>query len=725
VELLGCYTCQGSHNLLFQPASGDLQKLLDSPEPPEEFQTDADYVVGLHGLSSALETLHNYNLGSVDVDDVQFIGCHRDLKPRNILVEQGKLLLADFGLSALKAVSDDSKSIFTAGPGWYMAPECEDAENEYKPGRIGRASDIWSFGAIICELVTYMMHGSEGVSEFEERRTVSLGSIKTKTFHAGQSPHSGVQTWLEELEKSASATTTRLLQLARRMLAINPTERPNARTVMLHLRQLALTSKFLETRKLYEVYTKESKSLELTVEWQRFSLWGMALGISDNIASDEIHDREIIEGETIFERNMQSLSNIASKLDAPDQVEDHSHSMSLRLRILNDAMANTLPLSLQKSIERELELRMVEGKDLNLLKELKQTFHASSANESIGVLAAVRHMIAHCNAPPDDIGRALHLQGIILRNRRLFKGYELASMVKDDEDQRQVLVETIDYSESSSQSDACKELFDRVEAIANLLHIVSQRPAFKVLRCLGYYHEPRKHAFALIFEPPTAIYEDHGSTNPMSLEQMITQTQEGGPQRPALDERLKLAHSLTATVSEIHRADWQHKNISSSRVLFFIPQPQAVSESVPSPYLIGFNHSRHDDNGAFGAKPDTDELHYRHPDYSHPQSKHQPKHDYFSLGIVLLEIGLWKNVRNMLQLQGKERLEPQDILEPLMKEWIPQLGFYVGKKYQDAVTTCLTGNCEIEGQREPDDSRAKRPLSFETKVVEQLQSSIV
>lgn len=206
---------------------------------------------------------------------------------------------------------------------------------------------------------------------------------------------------------------------------------------------------------------------------------------------------------------------------------------------------------------------------------------------------------------------------------------------------------------------------------------------------------------------------------------MITQTQEGGPQRPALDERLKLAHSLTATVSEIHRADWQHKNISSSRVLFFIPQPQAVSESVPSPYLIGFNHSRHDDNGAFGVKPDTDELHYRHPDYSHPQSKHQPKHDYFSLGIVLLEIGLWKNVRNMLQLQGKERLEPQDILEPLVKEWILQLGFYVGKKYQDAVTTCLTGNCEIEGQREPDDSRAKTPLSFEMKVVEQLQSSIV
>ncbi|KAL8723337.1 MAG: hypothetical protein Q9181_007303 [Wetmoreana brouardii] len=728
VELLGSYTCQGSHNLVFPPASGDLQKLLDSNEPPGDFQSDADFVAALHGLASAIEKLHNYTLGPVEVE---FIGCHRDLKPKNILVERGKFLLADFGLSALKTITEDSKSIFRAGPGWYMAPECEDAENEHKPGKIGRASDIWSFGCIICELATYMTHGSNGIREFQERRTVSLGSIRTKTFHAGKSPHTGVEDWVEKLDKSASDTTSCLLQLARRMLAIEPTERPKAEEVMLHLRQLTLTSRFLDTKNVYEEYEKKAKSLELTVEKVRYSLWGWALGFPDHLITAEIHDSKIIEVDTVFERNIQTLCKIGSKLTSHNETSDHLHALPSKLRMLNDEMASTLPLSLQKSIQKRLELRMVNTEDLGLLKEIKQTFGADSANRSIGVLAAVRYMNALCAAPPDNVGRDLQLQAVTLRNHRPFKGYELANMVKDNDDQRepspqpQILVERFEYGESCSQSDVCKEYSDRMEAIAHLLHTASEEPAFKVLRCLGYHHEPQNHAFALVFEPPTAIYDGHGSTNLMSLEQLIAATQENGPQRPNLDERLKLAHSLAATVSAIHRANWLHKSISPSKVLFFVSQPLAVSESLPSPYLIGFNRSRPGDDRPFSVKPDTNDLYYQHPDYSDPQSNYQPKYDDFSLGVILLEIGLWKNLKKMLQLPEKDRLEPQEIMQPIMQDWVPRLGFYVGKSYHNVVTTCLTGSCETGGLRDSNDSHAPRLDSFETKVVEELQSLAV
>lgn len=186
--------------------------MLRSPQPDSE----AGFAVALYGLSSALEKLHNFALGSLD--DIEYIGCHRDLKPKNVLVEKGTFVLADFGLSSLKKTSEDSKSPFKGGPGWYIAPECEDADDEFKPGLVGRAGDIWSFGCIISEVATYMRRGSKGVAAYRERRKLKLGPIQTKTFQHGNIPNAGVEAWLVQLEKPTSSTVLKLIHLARTML---------------------------------------------------------------------------------------------------------------------------------------------------------------------------------------------------------------------------------------------------------------------------------------------------------------------------------------------------------------------------------------------------------------------------------------------------------------------------------------------------------------------------
>eukprot|EP00756_Hemistasia_phaeocysticola_P013054 Hpha_TRINITY_DN15247_c6_g5::TRINITY_DN15247_c6_g5_i7::g.64913::m.64913 len=76
---------------------------------------------------------------------------HRDLKPANVLLTiEGSCKLADFGASAeLKAMSKDTESGETGpvGTPYYMPPE-------QARGQASTASDMWSLGIIIVELLT-------------------------------------------------------------------------------------------------------------------------------------------------------------------------------------------------------------------------------------------------------------------------------------------------------------------------------------------------------------------------------------------------------------------------------------------------------------------------------------------------------------------------------------------------------------------------------------------
>ena len=106
VELISSYTYKGKHNFLFPLASdGDLNALLTREQRPSLFESDEVFFLALSQLSSAIEMMHNYTLDKLDL---RLIGCHRDLKPKNILVHGNTFILADFGISSFKEISETS-----------------------------------------------------------------------------------------------------------------------------------------------------------------------------------------------------------------------------------------------------------------------------------------------------------------------------------------------------------------------------------------------------------------------------------------------------------------------------------------------------------------------------------------------------------------------------------------------------------------------------------------
>ncbi|KAL1796259.1 hypothetical protein ACET3X_004799 [Alternaria dauci] len=292
-----------------------------------------------------------------------------------------------------------------------------------------------------------------------------------------------------------------------------------------------------------------------------------------------------------------------------------------------------------------------------------------------------------------------------------------------------VMEEYKKYDEHRSPGDI-KDMKARIALLANLLE-VEKPESFRCLQLHDWKHEEHDRRFVYHFLIPND-YKKKSITlydAVMNLNRHL---------RPTLEERLTMAYDIAKAVEQWHRVDWVHQSISSHNIVFLKPVSGDTSDrwAFDSPYLHGFDFARPNAKASVGRYVENIELDiYRHPDrQGEVRDGHKKEHDLYSLGVVLLEIGLWKSCRDTIEKRAKhqqkgyhkhatvkdrhEQVAQEDMVKWLKDTARESLAHYVGSDYRDAVLTCLESDF---GVTQDDERKSKLLDAMDRTVLRKLE----
>ncbi|KPA36740.1 hypothetical protein FLAG1_10475 [Fusarium langsethiae] len=175
----------------------------------------------------------------------------------------------------------------------------------------------------------------------------------------------------------------------------------------------------------------------------------------------------------------------------------------------------------------------------------------------------------------------------------------------------------------------------------------------------------------------------------------------------SLTMRLKIARQLVTAVYYIHLYEFVHKSITPETILLLGHSEQTNNDLLVC--LVGFQLLRHVETPTNTSKANRKDSVYQHPSRaSGAETTFVMQHDIYSLGVCLLEIGLWQSVVHYnsgdpqisINLQD---LDPEAIKERLISLSRSELRVSMGDIYSKVVETCLT--CLDEGNTEFGDPR--------------------
>ncbi|MCJ1401235.1 hypothetical protein MMC11_004447 [Xylographa trunciseda] len=293
------------------------------------------------------------------------------------------------------------------------------------------------------------------------------------------------------------------------------------------------------------------------------------------------------------------------------------------------------------------------------------------------------------------------------RQRRLHTYYN-----KD----KPVIVEWKYYSLRISP-DLLNALQRRVSLLTQQLKQSSESSDFSILPCIGHFEDPSTSRIGIVFSYPFS----NQTLQPISLQDRLIQDRSQRKIRD-LASRFAIAKALALSFYRLHSVGWLHKSFRSDNVLFFEPPDQDPYDLAP-PFVCGFDFSRQDTPAEMtedvptvllSQSTDRERAFYKHPDLDRRQPiepptkddseetvnakvkaaealsrefRYRKAYDIYSLGIVLLEIGMWKPVKDM----GPSTQSVADWRHRLHDRLLVELRSRMGKKYFEVVERCLNG----------------------------------
>jgi hypothetical protein len=279
-----------------------------------------------------------------------------------------------------------------------------------------------------------------------------------------------------------------------------------------------------------------------------------------------------------------------------------------------------------------------------------------------------------------------------------------------------VLVEYATY-DSAYLSTGVPPPTDRLDRLLSILAKLSNNQNFHgTLKCMGYFEDSRQPRFGLVFELPTTVYsgpsDSHKSAEDLRPVTLLSVLQTGSKSlhnsnsaTPPLEDRFRLAYTLALTFSKIHGDNFVHKDINSSNIMVFrknkrqSANTRALQYTLRSPVICSFDLFSEYDIDPPNNMPAVNI--YRHPDdpkFTGVKEMPYGAHfDIYSLGLILLEIGLWQPLGDL----WKPKYTLHDFKRRIEDVYIRKLASKCGTAYMQVVRDCFWAVDSADSQHDP------------------------
>ena len=298
------------------------------------------------------------------------------------------------------------------------------------------------------------------------------------------------------------------------------------------------------------------------------------------------------------------------------------------------------------------------------------------------------------------------------------------------QDQQVVFIEWQSYIGDDGRPSKLAE--EQIQRLGDFLSVPNRPHDFRVLDYIGLFKDEENSRYGVVYHLPSYMRDLPRRTRPENLGHIckpssLTHLLDHVDGILDLGIRFELAKKLMYSIVVVHTCGWLHKNIRSNNIFFFPPRPSGNEgfenrrKDIGRPYIMGYGLSRPDDVPESSQHDEDKGWHYsmssprqnvsrRHEEvyhvdtkppldiYQHPDKAADPAHrfrhsyDIYSIGLVLLEIGLWQN----LQASDNEGWKDSyDFRKYVLKKLVPDLWGQCGSIYGGVVRDCLTMSSDI------------------------------
>ncbi|KAL8932238.1 MAG: hypothetical protein Q9216_006917 [Gyalolechia sp. 2 TL-2023] len=433
---------------------------------------------------------------------------------------------------------------------------------------------------------------------------------------------------------------------------------------------------------------------------------------------------------------VQANDFLGQAIDNEDQQHEHALAVMKKGRLRRAAFAITLRKSIDTTIH-ELDqwqqnlldpnwyqLVLVPG--LQVQQQAKEDCIDDEVSER--TLADLRLLLSKKDQG-NDLTTDVFLPYDTVEQMACGIEHSKVSLAMDNESKEVVLLDRVQIPAGTNRDQSVSDVYRLVRFFSSI-----EPELFGFLRCRGALKDA-EHC-DLIFSFPK------DQDDPTSLRALLLRADDTYP----LNARVNIAQTLARSVMFLHDCQFVHKSLRPENIVCFATQ----GEWPDKPYMIGLDRFRLIDARSMRLSDDLwyKDM-YRHPSRQgiRPEQDYVMQHDIYSLGVCLLEIGLWKSfqrwdensdipsvnedllVKNDFAIKAprKRAFEVKKQLIRLAEQRLPGT---MGRIYTSTVISCLTcldpGNTDFGDQDELyDESGILVGVRYVEKILMQLLSITV